>query len=397
VSLTGKPLLLLLGVLTVLAPARAVRQWDARDRRPRRAAPLMAAKHGAQLAAVARTAALANDYGDFYPTWRDLFGSVHAGADTPVLSFGGPASAATDPRPARVAAAGADLDPAGAVALAAGLHPTGWAPQSEWSRRGAVVSLPVPGDGGRPAQDVLAYLPPQWFSGGPVAAALPLVEVLTGYPGTPHTVVDKLHAPQVLLDDITAGRVHPMVFVITRPVEPFPRDTECLDVPNGPSTFHYLSAELPGATERILHLHSSALGAIGYSTGGYCALKLAMEDPTHFAAGGSMSGYYHALPAASSGNLFGPDPAAARQQNDLDWRLHNLPAPATSVMIATARDERYDDGYAAAQSFLALVRQPMSAAEIVLPHGGHNFPTWTAEFPRLLTWMDQRLQAAGHH
>jgi enterochelin esterase-like enzyme len=258
-----------------------------------------------------------------------------------------------------------------------------------------VVSLPIPGDGGRPAQDVLAYLPPAWFAGGAAASTLPMVEVLTGYPGTPHTVVDKLHAPKVLLDDMNAGTAHPMVLLITRPVEPFPRDTECVDVPNGPRTFSYLAEDLPNAAASILHVHPAALGAIGYSTGGYCALKLAMMRPGTFAAGASMSGYYHAIPEANSGDLFGPNPLAGRERNDLDWRLGHLPAPATSVMIATARDERYDDGYAAAQSFLGLVHAPMSATEIVLPHGGHNFGTWTAEFPRLLTWMDARLQAAA--
>jgi hypothetical protein len=391
VSLTGVPLLILLALITAGIPVGYVR------RRRMGRLPSVATVVGAQLAAIALTAAFANDYGDFYPTWRDLFGSVHAGADTASLNFGGPGAAAS-PGPRSHAAhhpAPDQLDAAGAAALADTLHPTGWAPRAARAQRGAVVSLPIPGDGGRPAQDVLAYLPPQWFAGGPAAAALPIVEVLTGYPGTPHTVVDKLHAPQVLLDAINAGTAHPMVLVITRPVEPFPRDTECLDVPDGPSTFHYLSADLPAAAATILHLHPAALGAIGYSTGGYCALKLAMQDPARFVAGGSMSGYYHSLPEASSGNLYGPDAAVTRQQNDLDWRLHHLPAPATSVMIATARDERYDDGYAAAQGFLALVHAPMSAAEIVLPHGGHNFGTWTAEFPRLLSWMDARLQAAA--
>jgi S-formylglutathione hydrolase FrmB len=120
-----------------------------------------------------------------------------------------------------------------------------------------------------------------------------------------------------------------------------------------------------------------------------------MMRPDEFTAGASMSGYYHAIPEANSGNLFGPNPVTDREHNDLDWRLDHLPAPDTSVMIATSHDERYDDGYAAAQSFLALVHAPMSATEIVLPHGGHNFPTWTAEFPRLLTWMDSRLQEAA--
>jgi hypothetical protein len=391
VSLTGVPLLLVLGALTLVVPALTVR------RRPG-AGPLLTIL-GAQLAAVALTAAVANDYGDFYPKWRDLFGSVHVGADTPTLTFGG----SPPPGPGTTGHHGnavghpdpTALDAAAASALAAGLHPTNWAPRAQWARRGAVVSLPIPGDGGRPAQDVLAYLPPAWFAGGAAASTLPMVEVLTGYPGTPHTVVDKLHAPKVLLDDMNAGTAHPMVLLITRPVEPFPRDTECVDVPNGPRTFSYLAEDLPNAAASILHVHPAALGAIGYSTGGYCALKLAMMRPGTFAAGASMSGYYHAIPEANSGDLFGPNPLAGRERNDLDWRLGHLPAPATSVMIATARDERYDDGYAAAQSFLGLVHAPMSATEIVLPHGGHNFGTWTAEFPRLLTWMDARLQAAA--
>jgi Putative esterase len=391
VSLTGLPLLIVLGGLTLAVPVLTLRRRAG-------AAPLLTIL-GAQLAAVALTAALANDYGDFYPQWRDLLGSVHVAADTPTLTFGGHPSTTAPSTRRRDSTAGttiADaLDAASAAALAQGLHPTNWAPRAQWPSRGAVVSLPVPGDGDRPAQDVLAYLPPQWFAGGAAAARLPMVEVLTGYPGTPHTVVDKLHAPQVLLDDITAGVAHPMVLVITRPVEPFPRDTECVDVPNGPRTFSYLATDLPAAAAGILHLHPTALGAMGYSTGGYCALKLAMTRPNVFCAGASMSGYYHAIPQANSGNLFGPDPVAGRERNDLDWRLDHLPAPDTSVMIATSRDERYEDGYTSAQSFLDLVHAPMSATEIVLPHGGHNFPTWTAEFPRLLTWMDQRLRAAA--
>lgn len=390
-SLTGFPLLIVLVALTLVVPVLTLRH------RPG-ARPLLTIV-GAQLAAVALTAALANDYGDFYPKWRDLVGSVHVGADTPTITFGGrpatpnPGSTRRD-RAAATTAPDA-LDATSATALAESLHPTNWAPRAQWADRGAVVSLPIPGDAGGPAQDVLAYLPPQWFAGGPAASRLPMVEVLTGYPGTPHTVVDKLHAPQVLLDDVNAGTVHPMVLLITRPVEPFPRDTECVDVPNGPRTFNYLATDLPNTAATILHLHPAALGAMGYSTGGYCALKLAMMRPHEFTAGASMSGYYHAIPQANSGNLFGPYPVADRERNDLDWRLDHLPAPDTSVMIATSHDERYDDGYAAAQSFLALVHAPMFATEIVLPHGGHNFPTWTAEFPRLLTWMDQRLQAAA--
>jgi hypothetical protein len=65
--------------------------------------------------------------------------------------------------------------------------------------------------------------------------------------------------------------------------------------------------------------------------------------------------------------------------------------------LATARDETGPDGFSSAQSFLANVRAPMSASEIVRDHGGHNFGTWSAEFPAALQWMNQRLVDAETH
>lgn len=391
-SLTGVPLLVVLILISVTTPALVARSWFGEGRVRRVLVVLLA-----QLAAVATGAALANDYGDFYPSWSDLFGSVPAASAT-TRSFGaasgglpGTGVPGGGVAPEVVAGGTGELSAAQADSIAAGLKPTDWSKHSEWATRGAVVHLPSPVAGNRPPQDVLAYLPPSWFSGRPGATSMPLVELLTGYPGTPHTIVDQLHAPQILLDDLHNGTAHPMMLLITRPVEPFPRDTECTNVAGGPDTFTYLSEALPRAATDMLRLHITAMGAVGYSTGGYCSLKLAMLRSDRFTAGASMSGYYRALPGANSGDLFGGS-STERNHNDLDWRLAHLPAPRTSVLIATSKEERYDDGYEAAQRFLGLVKGPMSAQEIVLDRGGHNFKTWTAEFPRILPWLDARLR-----
>jgi hypothetical protein len=462
-SLTGRALLILLAVLVIAVPIAGVRLWSVWTGRGR-----TVFRWGlflvAQLAAVALTMVAANDYGQFYPNWADLFRAATASADgqvaVTVRSFGGlpdamgadaggatsapvlptpagvdgsspagqangrpgtllrhgpgssagdstapigrtPTSASEPPYTSDQAVApgsrlgldtgAGDLSASEAHAIAAGLHPQ--SPPDRWAERGTVVKLPIPGDNGLPAQLFDAYLPPSYFAGGPGAARLPMLELLTGYPGTPTSIVGKVHAVDALLADLATGAVSPMVYVMTRPVEPYPRDTECMDIPGGPSNVRYLAQDVPPSAAAILHLSVPAMGVIGYSTGGYCALKLAMTYPGTYAGAGSMGGYYAAEPGPySGGDLYGGDPHV-KDDADLIWRLEHLPPPVTAVAVATARDEKGRDGYKPAQRFLSQVRAPMAADEFVRAHGGHNFGTWSMEFPDMLRWMDKRIKA----
>jgi hypothetical protein len=383
-SLTGTPLLVVLTVVTLAVLGAALHPVF---RHPLRRLALVAA---AQLCAVALIGAMANDYGDFYPSWADLFGAVHAGSGT-TASFG---ATAVEPGATNLPRGGSgDLSAAQATSIAAGLSPTDWSRKADWPTRGAVVHLKVPDGPGGPDDEVLAWLPPSWFSGGPGAATMPMLEMLTGYPGTPDTVINKMKAADALLAGIKAGTYQPTVLLITRPVLPFPRDTECTDVPSGPPTFSRMADTVPDTAATELHLHVTGLAAAGYSTGGYCALKLAMLRPDRFAGGASMSGYYAPDPGLNSGDLFGGS-TATKNANDLMWLLEHHKPPAASVLVACSKEERFESGYAAAQQFLAKVHSPMAAQEIVLDSGGHNFDTWRAEFPKILPWLEGQLQ---HH
>jgi hypothetical protein len=383
VSLTGVPLLVLLFLAAAAVPLGTLHPWFVR-RTARRLGLVLAA----QLTAVVAVAAVANYYGDFYPSWSDLFHAVHTDS-AQTHSFG--AATADHPSADLPRAGPGELPATQAATIAAALNPTDWSTRGQWPQRGAVVHLPTSADPNGPTQEVLAYLPPVWFSGAPGATALPMVEVLTGYPGTPDTEVHKLHAPDVLLAGIRSGSLHPMVLLMTRPVEPFPRDTECTDVPSGPGSFSFLADALPDSAARALHLQVTGMAAVGYSTGGYCSLKLAMLRPARFAGGASMSGYYAPDPGINSGDLFGGS-TADKNANDLGWRLTHLPAPRAAILVVASREERFESGYQAAQHFLSLVRAPLAAQEILLDHGGHNFDTWAAEFPRIMPWLDGQLR-----
>jgi hypothetical protein len=354
----------------------------------------------AQLAAVALTATAANDYGAFYPNWTDLYHAIRPAGDNVASesrSFGGSRTTADHigaARPAGFGSGSGQVTQDEALRIVEGLHP--WGTRETWPSNGAVVTLDVPGDNGREPQDVLAYLPPSYFSGRPGDAHLPIAEIITGYPGTPATVATKLDAIEVLRADLAAGTVPPMAFVIARPAEPYPRDTECVDVPNGPQSATYLAYNVPDYAASVLKLSVPTMGAIGYSTGGYCALKLAMSFPERYLGAASMSGYYAAQPGPSSGDdIFAGDPMA-KNEADLIWRLDHLPVPNTTVLLATARDEHDPDGFEPAQRFLAHVRPPMSARELIREHGGHNFNTWHDEMPEMVAWMGEQFARAAH-
>lgn len=98
-------------------------------------------------------------------------------------------------------------------------------------------------------------------------------------------------------------------------------------------------------------------GVVGDSTGGYCALKLAMDHPGVYAAGAG------------------------------------LPAPDTSLLVSSGKAG--ESNYKDTLKFIARVKATKltQISSIILESGGHNFHTWQREIPATLQWMSGRLRA----
>jgi S-formylglutathione hydrolase FrmB len=137
---------------------------------------------------------------------------------------------------------------------------------------------------------------------------------------------------------------------------------------------------------------ASGWGLVGDSTGGYCALKLAMTDSDKFSAAASLSGYFGALQDSTTGDLYGGDPAL-RDQNDLLWRIAHLPSPPIAALLATSRSGESD--YGSTLRFAALAKPPMRVSTLIRASGGHNFNTWNAEVPAALHWLSGQLLPAS--
>jgi len=375
-ALLGKPLLVLLSILAVSLPAATYFCWS-RVKGPRltRVGTRVLLIVGCQLAAVMLVAAVVNDYGNFYTSWSELAGSD---AGTPGAS-----------RPQPVGARTALRSDQSAVRV---LRDPGWSSPSQWSTRGRVVAVRIRGARSALSGTATVWLPPQYFQTAQAHRSFPAVEVFGGFPGSEQGLLNTMKYPQHLLDEMSAHRAGPMVLVMQRPAVTFPRDTECTDVPDGPQALTYFAQDVPAAISHSFRVRSTGWGAMGYSTGGYCAVKIAMLHSDVIPAAVALSGYFHAVRDRSTGDLWGGSPVL-RQLNDLEWRMAHLPAPPVSLFVAASRTERGPDGYRDTQRFLSLVRLPTHVRTMILPSGGHNFASWSQEMGPGLDWLSARLDA----
>jgi S-formylglutathione hydrolase FrmB len=266
--------------------------------------------------------------------------------------------------------------------------PTRWSDPATWPDRGTIVTTTLYGTASGLAERAYIYLPPVYFGLAP-ARNLPITIVFSGYPGTAQELIARGRYPDALLTGLATNQVAPMVLVMLPPAVTFPWDTECTDIPNGPQAFTYYSHDLPDAVADQFHLNPTGYASIGDSTGGYCAAKLESLDPSRFTVAVALSGYFH--PAADSTTHGEFNDTTLRDRNDLGWRLQHLPAPPVALLLATAYDERGDDGYNTSADWLALIKAPMVGRELVLEHGKHNFATWDQEIPYGLSWISTHL------
>ncbi|MFG2313202.1 alpha/beta hydrolase [Streptomyces sp. NPDC048566] len=372
-GLTSNKVLVLAVLLAVLLFAGTVACWPRLARSGwRSVGGRVGLLLATQLALFACVGLGTNQAFGFYASWADLFGrergeGVVVDHDPAGAAGGGPLRVVDTRR----------------VSVSGGSRP--------WTG-GQIQRIDIVGRTTRIATPAYVYLPPEYFQPRYRTRTFPAVTVLTGYPGTAGALVKGLHYPQTAGRLARTGRIQPMILVMLRPTVAPPRDTECVDVPGGPRTETFFAKDLPEAVSAHYRVGTRAgnWGVIGDSTGGYCALKLAVHHPGAYAAAAGLSAYYKAPLDRTTGDLFHGD-RVLRAAADLRWYLKNRPAPDTSLLVTTSRigESNYRDTLAFIDLAKATGRTRISS--IVLDSGGHNFNTWRREIPAALQWMSGRL------
>ncbi|MFJ7260678.1 alpha/beta hydrolase [Streptomyces globosus] len=363
-GLTSDTLLACVVLATLLLGAVTVWQWPRLGGRgPGRVIGRIGILLLAQVCVLASVGLVSNRTFLFYDSWSDLVGAKQQVAASP-----GGAAVQVLGRKAPAVPGGAD------------------------PRVGGVIEkVVVHGELSRTAAPAYVYLPPEYFAKGAEQRRFPAAVVLTGFPGMAENLMKKLEYPQTAWKLAKQKKAQPMVLVMMRPTIAA-ANTQCVDVPGGPQSETFYGTDLVKAVAATYRVGTSARnwGVIGNSTGGYCAMKMAVQHPESFSVGVGLSAEYRPEIDRESGDLFQGN-KDEEKRSDLLWHLDNRPQGASSFLVTSSLTG--EPNYKETTEFVAKVKAPARVSSIILDSGGHNFKTWRREVPPALAWMSGRLTA----
>ncbi|GAA2788688.1 alpha/beta hydrolase-fold protein [Kitasatospora paracochleata] len=394
-GLTSRTLLLFAIEIAVVAVTATIWWWPALARRGWRAVlGRLGMLLGTQFALLAVLGLLANNYFAFYSSWDDLLGTGNNGpVDVRTKAVGATAGPVATPAPSEQPTPEPTHGPPLPVQELGREAVDSGGKGRDPKVVGEIRTVRLAGARSGLSTDGYVYLPPQYFQPQYQDRKFPAVIVMTGFPGDAKNLITRLNYPGAALQLNLSGRMQPTVLVLMRPSPAMPADTECEDVQDGPRSATYFAEDVPGSVALSYRVSADpqGWGIMGNSTGGYCALKLAMRHPEALPSAASISGYLKAAEDVSTGDLF-KGSQQRRDEADLMWRLTNRPQPAVSLMLAGA-EHGDGDFRKETDAFTAAAHPPMTVAVASVPEGGHNFQTWTKLLPPALEFLSQHLKA----
>jgi S-formylglutathione hydrolase FrmB len=368
-SLLGAPFLVLMTVIAIVLPALVALLWNRWPRRgawPARGVSLLLV----MVIGAGYAAALVNRTYGFYSTLGDLLA-------TSALTYRPPAS----------------FQPA---------HPGSRdaveVQQADWLRAGQALAenghgvlLPVLLAGRRSglARHGLVYLPSTWFLDPGVS--LPVVEMLHGYPGSPGNYRVQLGVKAILDREIAARRMPPAVVVFPNTYQQG-RASECVDAVTGERDETYLAVDVPNDVQAAFGtLPGRALGLVGYSEGGFCAVNLGLHHPDRVAAAVSLSGYFTAGTEVGTKRLYGGKRDALLRNSPVWWVRHRAPT-APALLLVSGGDDQAAVAQDRALAWTALRYAPeLPVTAALVPRGAHNFATFDRAMPAALDFLGRHL------
>ncbi|MET7737418.1 alpha/beta hydrolase-fold protein [Streptomyces sp. NPDC005402] len=237
--------------------------------------------------------------------------------------------------------------------------------------------------------EVYVWLPPQYGEPAYRHHKFPVVELLSGYPGSAKAWFGSLHAVDQLRPLMRDGSVAPFILVAPRMNLLAGVDTGCANITGTVNADTWLSVDVPKMVTDNFRALSGPAGwaAAGYSAGGHCATKLAVAHPDRYRAAVSMSGYND--PIGERTSLAAETPALRRANNPYLLLREARTPPA----IALYESGQPGDGYEAAVGLRQIAKAPTTVHVVYIPKsaGGHNMKLWMPQVVPAFRWLTEEM------
>ena len=374
-SLTGTPFLYTTVALAVLGLVLPLALWTRlRGPRPLRTAVRALMLLFAQATAIALVFVLVNNANNLYDDWADLLGTgnhVQKAADLGADGTGGIAYR-------RLPKVRQRFTPADGP----GMHAAGGVRVTQLKGRVSGVDA-----------EVYVWLPPQYDEPAYRDTKFPVVELLSGYPGSAKAWFGSLHVHEQLEPLMRSGRIAPFVLVSPRTNLIAKADTGCANIPGTVNADTWLSVDVPKMVMDNFRVRSAPSGwaTAGYSAGAHCAVKLAVAHPDRYRAAVSLSGYNDPIGERAS---LAAQNADLRRRNNPYLLLRAYRKPPRIALYLSGES---GDGYQAGVALEQIAKPPTTVRVVYLPRsaGGHTMALWRPQVPTVFRWLTAELNGHG--
>lgn len=354
-SLTGWPFFLLLTTLSLLLNLTLIFFWNKfRGNSTVRGTQRFFLLLLAQVLVITTVSVGINRSMVFFGSWRDLFGGYEK-SNIPITQV-----------------QGLHTSPLSGYVRATQMH-------ENFRAHGGQFSFLLKGSKSGVTAPVYVFLPPTY--GANLAKKWPVLELLPGYPGVPTTWFHALDLARVVRKEVSTGFAHDFVIVLpTMTVSP-PRDTECTDIPGGLGVNTWLGVDVPHSIIEGLSVSADRKdwAIAGYSTGGFCAAKVALSHSGRFSVVVPIAPYF----TPSRTKLFGGS-ATVLAANSPILLAEKLTVPMQMLLVGTQRDPGVMDAIAAMKK---VKNSNLLIDQLIDPRGGHSTKVWKNQLPRILDWL----------
>jgi enterochelin esterase-like enzyme len=253
---------------------------------------------------------------------------------------------------------------------------------------GGAVQAEAVGPASQVRGSLYVWLPPQYQDPAYANTDFPVVELLSGFPGSPQTWFGSMAVGKEMTALMAQGKVQPMILVApTLNVLGNTVDAGCADIPGVARTATWLARDVPALVAANFRTQRGARhwGVMGYSAGAYCAVNLAVHYPGVFHAAVSLSGYN-----APSAGLVTRNPALARANNPYLVLRSARKQPDVALLMAGSLQD--GDTVAAAKALLGVLRHPGASRLLTVAQGGHLVSVWHNWLPVALPWLSAQVR-----